>query len=961
MRRTILATALILCSLSGRAQVEAESGHLAAGSVVKNHHSGFSGSGFVEGFHLNPNATVSMELSAPKAGTQDISLCYAAGHDACRAVLGVNGKEQVVKMPSSGAWDRWTFRTITVPLNAGENEITLRMETKSRNCINLDYVMLGHLEPPAVKPKKQSPEMVKQATSALAAHGVDKLVLVVRNFIRSSHNYTYFNEGFTPSGGLYVYQNGEFRELIDAGDGQILDCELSYDATEALFSWKTNRSENYDIYRIDLDSGELTQITTHPANDFNVSWLPDGGMAFLSDRDNNYAYCMHSSSAVLYRMEQDGSGLTRLSANYLSDIAPHVMQDGKIMYCRWEYVDRFQIPSQGLWAQNPDGTGLVHLFGGRMLTPVTISEAKSIPGTKKIIATLTGHNGAICGGVGVIDPALGAHNEESWKTILGEVVPFNKQNKRNENQKYEFPYPVNEDVFLVSNGGAVELSTFDGGNVIQLIDNDIGPAVGELGFYAALPVKSRPREPVISSSLPPGSVPIGMMTMQDIYIGLEVELASGLIQRGDIKQIRVVEGLGKNNKGSQAQRAFCWQFPVVSAGATMEPKKTISIVEVEEDGSAMFDIPAMKPILLQALDADGRVIHRMRTFTQMMPGEIQSCTGCHMNRNIATPATGGKRILALQKPVQKMNGSPWKENESAFSYPEQVQPIWDRHCVQCHNSIKTKGGVDLSADRTDLFNVSYDNLARTGANRNPSRTGCPSSEFPHTYVSYIPSYNGSELPYMSEAYFKPKSWGAYKSKLADLIRSGHPNTMGKARVELTDLEKRIVYTWIDYNIPYYPTSFANHPKLPHGMRELVPEEFENMLANVAKRRCIQCHSTPVKTTGGWFSWNNKNRSNDPKDGLDPSARNLPLKFYLRWEKPELNNFMLAPLSPKAGGTGMNGKWVFKNKNDPDYQLLLGAFDEIHERVARIPRMDMPGAQEIRGNDHSLLYQGQELP
>jgi hypothetical protein len=800
------------------------------------------------------------------------------------------------------------------------------------------------------------------ALKPLERAGVQQMVVVVRQFIDSSHNYTYFNEGFEPGGGLYVAENGGFRLLVDASQGEILDCELSYDGTEALFSWKKDSSTNYDIYRIKLDGSALTQVTQHPANDFNASWLPDGSIAFLSDRDNNYAYCMHSSSAVLYRMDLDGENLKRLSANYLSDIAPHVMDNGKIMYCRWEYVDRFQIPCQGLWAQNPDGTGVTHLFGGRLLSPVTVSEPKSIPGTNKIIATLTGHNGAICGGIGVVDPSKGAHHFESVKTILGEMVMLERQNKRTPNQMYEFPYPINETYFLVSNDGAIEMSTYDGKDVVRLLGKDEGPAEGKLGFYAALPVQSRKREPVISSTLPDHPTQLGKMIMQDVYLGLEEQLADGSIKRGDIKQIRVVEGLGKSNKGSQSQRAFCWQFPVVSAGATMEPKKTVSTVEVEADGSATFEVPAMKPILLQALDAEGRVIHRMRTFTQMMPGEVQSCTGCHMDRNRATPGMSGKSIVALQKPVQKLNGAPWAEHPSAFSYPEQVQPIWDQHCLKCHNPKKQSGGLDLSGDRTDLFNVSYDNLARTGANRDPSKTTATADQFPHTYISYIPSYNKAEMPYMSEAYFKPKSWGTYKSRLAELIRNGHPDKKGTPRVSLSDLEKRTVYAWMDYNIPYYPTSFANHPDLPHGMRELVPKNFEAVLADVAERRCVSCHSKPVNGLEGWFSWNApRGRRAKQKTAPKRSALNLPLKFYLRWEKPELNNFMLAPLAKSAGGTETCGMAVFKDASDPDYQKLLRAFDSINQRVKKAPRMDMPGAKEIRTRKHSELYQCQEQP
>jgi hypothetical protein len=795
--------------------------------------------------------------------------------------------------------------------------------------------------------------------------GVKELVVVVRHFIGSSHNYTYFNEGFRPGGGLYVVSKNGFRQLIDAKHGEILDCELSYDGKQALFSWKKNNKSNYDIFLINIDGTDLRQLTKHPGNDFNASWLPDGAIAFLSDRDNNYAYCMHSSSAVLYRMNIDGTNLERLSANYLSDIAPHVMNNGKIMYCRWEYVDRFQIPSQGLWAQNPDGTGLTHLFGGRLLTPVTISEPKSIPGTNKIITTLTGHNGAICGGIGIVTPSNGAHDPKSVKTILGEAVQLNRQWLRNDKQKYEFPYPINEKYFLVSNNGAIELSTYDGKQVVEIIGKDDGPAAGDLGFYAALPVQSRKKEPVIQSTIPPNPPKIAEVIMQDVYMGLENELAQGLIKRGDIKQIRVVEGLGKSNKGSQAQRAFCWQFPVVSAGATMEPKKTVSVVKVEDDGSAMFEVPAMKPIFFQALDAEGRVIHRMRTFTQFMPGEVQSCTGCHMDRNFATPINTGRRISAIQKPIQKLNGPPWKENKSAFSYPEQVQPILDKHCVQCHNAKNHPKDLDLSGDFTDLFNVSYDNLVRTGTNRNPSVTKSKPKGFTHKYISYIPSYNGCERKYMDIKYFRMKSWGAYKSKLAEIIAGGHPDMNGKKRIELSDMEKRIIYAWIDYNVPYYPTSFTNHPLLPHGMRELVPENFESTLADVVQRRCIECHTKRVKNAGGWFSWNNNHPKQKKKNKKQKkhfsAAHNLPLKFYLRWEKPELNNFMLAPLAKSAGGTEKCGKAIFKSTDDPDYQLLLKAFDKIHQMVKKTPRMDMPGAKEVRTSKHSKLYSCQDTP
>lgn len=947
----LLGLAAPLCSVASI--YEAEDARLTGKADARKDVEGYSGEGFAFIDARRWEGHVEFDVQAERAGPQKITIRYRT-HPQVDAdvIVTVNGQDLKQKFYTVHDWSTWAHLTLTVDLIKGKNEIVVGGNRQyGRGVYCIDYLAIGNVitEPcAAILTVEQQEKKIIEASERLQSENLNGLIMVMRHFIPSSHNYTYFNEGFYAGGGLYRLDKDGLSCMVDASEGEILDAELSYDAKQVLFSWRKKKSENYDLYLINTDGSNLRQITQHPGNDFNASWLPDGGILFLSDRDNNYAYCMHISSAVLYRMEQDGSKLTRLSANYLSDIAPHIMADGKILYCRWEYVDRFQIPCQGLWAQNPDGSSLTHVWGGRLLSPVTISEAKSIPdGSGRIIATLTGHNGAICGGIGVIDPTKGAHNFDAVTEVLGSMVRFEKQSHRGSDQRYEFPYPVDAKRFLVSNNGNIELSTFDGKKMVKLVDGDLGPAFGGLGWFAALPIQPRKREPIITSALQP-DMEHGLAIMQDVYMGLEDQLADGSIKRGDIKEIRVVEGLGKSNKGHQNQRAFCWQFPVVSAGATMEPKKTVSIVKVEEDGSAMFEVPAMKPVFFQALDAEGRVIHRMRTFGQFMPGEVQSCTGCHMDRNTVTPMTSGQRIVALTKPIQKLTGPRWNEHPSAFSYPDQVQPIMDKHCVSCHNAKKQHAGVDLSGDRTDLFNVSYDNLARTGANRSPNKTGARPEEFLHTYVSYIPSYNGSEKEYMAHKYFLPYSWGSYKSKLADLVRNGHPNSKGKKRVNLSDMEKRIIYCWIDYNIPYYPTSFTNHPDLPHGMRELVPKDFDKTLRDVAERRCISCHSEPRKDMG-WFNWaGNKKRV-------------IPRDFYLRWEAPELNNFMLAPLAKEAGGTAKCGMAVFKDTNDPDYQLLLKAFDPIHERVDKIPRMDMPGAQEIRGDKHSILWCDQDIP
>ncbi|MCZ7640993.1 MAG: hypothetical protein M5U12_36030 [Verrucomicrobia bacterium] len=102
-----------------------------------------------------------------------------------------------------------------------------------------------------------------------------------------------------------------------------------------------------------------------------------------------------------------------------------------------------------------------------------------------------------------------------------------------------------------------------------------------------------------------------------------------MVKRGEVKEICVVEEMRKAVRTDVAHRAFGFQFPVISCGATYAGKLVWGYAPVAEDGSASFLVPAGRPIYFIALDAEGRAVQRMRTFTHLMPGEVQGCVGCH--------------------------------------------------------------------------------------------------------------------------------------------------------------------------------------------------------------------------------------------------------------------------------------------------------------------------------------------
>ena len=812
-----------------------------------------------------------------------------------------------------------------------------------------------------IPPEEKTPAALALRKDLVAGRlGFRDILLVKRKPLDISHVYVYHVEGYRPGGGLYLFtpdeNSGKLKRIFDAGEGMITTADLSYDGREIVFALRRggdiaskpvahiedisrypDEASNYQVFRIGIDGRGLVQLTHGSTNNLDPCWLPDGGIAFISDRKPAYAYCYVVTSPVLYRMERDGSKQKRLSANYLMDFTPSVLSNGRLIYTRWEYVDRPACPIQSLWTINPDGTGLAGYYGNRVLEPGTFMDAQPVPGTRRVIATATNHNGPCRGAIVEIDTAKGANARAAVRNLTPEIDIYahrigggpygNGMLDSGIRGTYEKPFAIDDQRFLVSKGGVVQIRDFET-NAASLLAPQDG-----MGFYSPRPVRPRTPPPVLRGlfmdhdvQLPEdGSVSGNWATviMEDVYNGLEPH-----VKRGEIKQIAVVQEIEKSTHSPQNNQqpdgpglrniaVFGFQFPLVSCGATYAPKKVWGLADVAEDGSAAFRVPSEVPIYFLALDAEGRAIQRMRSFTHLMPGEIQGCVGCHADRNHATPR-GGRRLAAQGSP-QPLHEPAW--GVKGFSYSEVVQGVFDRHCTKCHNEREQPGNVDLSGDMTDFFNVSYDVLCRTGTQGEKDwiKHGSPSgAEYDKVrgmspYVEWIWTINGAETNILEIA---PRRWGSPASKLAEILRSGHPDKAGRPRVDVPDADRRRVYLWMDLNIPYYGTSSSNH-KAELGSRRMMPLDLDATLSEVATRRCAACH-----------------------------ASGIPRKFYTRVMHPEKNNFLLAPLSKEAGGTQRCAQAVFVSINDPDYQKILRTFDPIHALLKQRPRADMAEFQEL---------------
>ncbi len=215
--------------------------------------------------------------------------------------------------------------------------------------------------------------------------GFDEIVFVKRKPYSSDHYYTDINNGtspdrFLPENGIYVYnvRTKTERPVVTAaglpgGSGFIGKISLSFDARKVLFDFRQDPNSGFRIWEVCIDGTGLRQVSFPPADeaekvarwspgwhtdDIHPCYLPDGDIIFSSTRCEHTVLCGGSSHLVapgLHRMKADGSQVKQLTRSPVSEFCPVVLEDGRVMYHRWEYIDKGARVAKTIWAMNPDG------------------------------------------------------------------------------------------------------------------------------------------------------------------------------------------------------------------------------------------------------------------------------------------------------------------------------------------------------------------------------------------------------------------------------------------------------------------------------------------------------------------------------------------------------------------------------------------------------------------------------
>ena len=640
------------------------------------------------------------------------------------------------------------------------------------------------------------------------------------------------------AGGLCVLSlpDGQVTELVPQLRGGVFDrCDLSADGRRVVFAYKSSSEKAFRLYEVQIDGGSLRQLTFDPpdeprqaelnpgyfytTDDFHPCYLPDGGLAFASARCRRGVLCDQGGSLVvnvLHRIDADGRNLRRLSEGALSESTPAVMNDGRVLYTRWEYVDKGVIAVQALWAMRPDGSCSQEIYGNDIADPMVLIHGRPIPGQNNLfVCTATFHHPFAVGPITLVDINRPLNTLAPLRSLTPDVaasptilkeqtgrwgeVFTHRRNERwdadNRGPLFSEPYPLAEPA---TNKGAGKYFLVDcnpsepwghpsayGLWLIDVFGNRVpiyhDPAIS---CWQPIPIRPRAAPPVLPQSELAAAAEreaTGTLVLADVYRGLPD------VPRGTIRYLRVLEQVARpwSARRFWSGDSALGQHAPISKNAHVHVKVHHGVVPVLADGSAHFTVPANRNLFLQALDEDYREVQRMRTFVNLQPGEQRSCVGCHEGRATAPPLAGLPE--ALKASPARLGPQPGEQVPRPIDYVADVQPILDRHCVNCHGGQRIEGRLDLTGELTEYFNRSYENIM----DRN--------------LVAVVGEFVGPRSDQFSHVVpLPPRALGSHASRLLAVLQ---PDPAHKD-VCLTREEMIRLVTWVDANAPYYGSYFG---------------------------------------------------------------------------------------------------------------------------------------------------------
>jgi len=403
--------------------------------------------------------------------------------------------------------------------------------------------------------------------------------------------------------------------------GTFLSPDLSFDGKTIVFAWSSGgrdkwRQENrFNIFTVNVDGTNCKRITDGNYDDIHPCWMPDGRIVFISTRRTGFGRC-HGRAVptyTLHSMKPDGSDIICLSFHETNEWHPSVDNDGRILFSRWDYIDRDFSAAHHLWYCNPDGTN-PRSWGGNYSFPLNTLGAgpykdersarpwaeyngRAIPGTSsKVIATAGPHHGQAFGSLVIRDYNIPDDNKLSQVTRLTPDAPFPEGSTAwRAGYVYGTPWPLSESSFLCNyNNNIIILDKSGSKQQLYKTTSD-----ANLRPIYPIPLCARTKPPALASQTfqgarwspqaPKATLNIVNVNMTDEY----GKLPTGVT----IKSLRIIQILSKSTELADN--------PKIGYGAQNNARMPLGTVPVESDGSVYCEAPIGKPIYFQLLDDKG--------------------------------------------------------------------------------------------------------------------------------------------------------------------------------------------------------------------------------------------------------------------------------------------------------------------------------------------------------------------
>lgn len=675
--------------------------------------------------------------------------------------------------------------------------------------------------------------------------------------------------------------------LIDRPEGCVRDPSLSYDGARLVFAmrdsyndnayysphrwspsfraplpwdaYEKRRGDDYHLYVLELKTRTITQITrspvvgTHvvPCADVEPCFTSDGGIVFQSTRCEQVMPCHQTLIANLYGCDADGGNLHRLAFDGASTFYPQQLDDGRILYTRWEYNDRNARFQQSLFTMNHDGTAQMEYYGNNSFYPASLLHFRPIPDSAKVIGIVSGHHVHQTGKLIVIDRRKGTQGDSGIEYVAGSAIgeePGRHTSNYADDPKvtgdrnviaidsfgqfgpqWQYPYAFDEDHYLVTflpEGTLIDKSgvnpnfgvyyqTADGGRELLAYD----PSV-----ECSQPVPVMARKPALLRNwLADFAQSYGRFYVQNVYFGPGLQG----VAPGTIKKLRVVGVecrpmyLHTGLMHCPCDKPYEEFIPYVgdasgeaiTAGGAWDIKHVLGEADVAPDGSCAFEVPANNGVYFQLLDGRGRCVQTMRSWTMVMPGETIACVGCHESKHQIYPAAQGAAFGSVQR-LRPMAGQPphplltrldrdgllaSADNYLGVSAPRPSDPaaptegfsfIRTIQPILDAHCVKCHDGSAEAAGRANLTGEEApDFLAGAGRRFSKSYAALTASGRQTAMLNWYSATGRSAM-------LPPYAQGSTQSRIMDYLEPSHHD------VKVSDDQKRLFACWIDLSIPF---------------------------------------------------------------------------------------------------------------------------------------------------------------